>query len=507
VKSNKDLVKSNICPHCFHEIGIGKSHTCNKTEKLKNIEKHLTPAMKEKIAATVIKEKVHQNGKTADIKLKTHGPPLNVSKLIPTPEPPQFSFKEIEHMKNDSNVSDTGMKRINKNLRIKLGRKIIQPHQRKSMHNKEKLVYSDIFDSREESFKSSDKKSIKRPLVICKEITEFTKRICDKRNQHPYDMQYKVGIDGDREFLKYTLTIYDDEETHVPTKRIKYSEGIGSRNRFKSTGVKKILILALAAKVPEGYYNCKKIIDLLQLNEQLSYKIAADLKLHNIIIGIQSHSSSFPCEYCLEPAGFHDVNSVYPLRTLNSIEKLALDWQRDCGKRSELKHYHNCEFPPAISGNEEGETEVLVKLPPPSLHLNMGAFNHIFDELKKAHPNLKIDWSDKLHVYQQPYHGDTFEGNDVRKLQRNLDVLDEILPQHFSAYVTALKALRDVNSSCLGLQLDEYYADVLKHFSESYRKLDISVTVKVHILEKHVKQYIERTNDSLGTVSEQVRKL
>jgi len=69
VKSNKDLVKSNICPHCFHEIGIGKSHTCNKTEKLKNIEKHLTPAMKEKIAATVIKEKVHQNGKTADIKL------------------------------------------------------------------------------------------------------------------------------------------------------------------------------------------------------------------------------------------------------------------------------------------------------------------------------------------------------------------------------------------------------------------------------------------------------
>ena len=150
------------------------------------------------------------------------------------------------------------------------------------------------------------------------------------------------------------------------------------------------------------------------------------------------------------------------------------------------------------------ETEVLLVLPPPALHVNMGAFNHIYDELKKIHPSLKVDWSNKIHVYQQPYHGDTFEGNDVKKLQRNLDIFDDTLPAHFSEYVTTLKALRDVNSSCLGLELDEYYSDVLQHFSESYRKLQISVTTKVHILEKHVKQYIDRTNQSLGTVIEQV---
>ena len=131
------------------------------------------------------------------------------------------------------------------------------------------------------------------------------------------------------------------QDTKIPSKRVKYTEGIGSRNRFKFTGVKKVLILALAAEVPEGYYNCKKIIDLLKLNEQLSYKVAADLKLHNIIIGIQSHSSSFLCAYCLEPAGFRDVKAVYPLRTLNSIEALALSWQQECGKRSDLREYHN----------------------------------------------------------------------------------------------------------------------------------------------------------------------
>ena len=57
------------------------------------------------------------------------------------------------------------------------------------------------------------KKAIKRPFIICTNTTEFIKRVCEKRKQHPYDMQYKVGIDGDRDFLEYTLTIYDEEDS------------------------------------------------------------------------------------------------------------------------------------------------------------------------------------------------------------------------------------------------------------------------------------------------------
>ena len=67
--------------------------------------------------------------------------------------------------------------------------------------------------------------------------------------------------------------------------------------KFKDLGVKKIFILAMAPKTPENYENMKIMITKTKLNLLCNYVVVADLKLLNIIIGIGTHSSKYPCPY------------------------------------------------------------------------------------------------------------------------------------------------------------------------------------------------------------------
>ena len=52
----------------------------------------------------------------------------------------------------------------------------------------------------------------------------------------------------------------------------------------------------LGYKVTENYANIKAIWDKLDINQiDRPYKIAADLKMANILFGLMSHSSCHPC--------------------------------------------------------------------------------------------------------------------------------------------------------------------------------------------------------------------
>ena len=60
------------CDDCWGEIGPGLPHNCGRREKLKNIEKTLSPKTLEQLASKVIKSKVDKDTNT--IQLKTGGP-------------------------------------------------------------------------------------------------------------------------------------------------------------------------------------------------------------------------------------------------------------------------------------------------------------------------------------------------------------------------------------------------------------------------------------------------
>ena len=67
----------------------------------------------------------------------------------------------------------------------------------------------------------------------------------------------------------------------------------------KSTGCKKCLIVGRVDNVPENRGNVKVLVDKLHLPAlQSEFKIVADIKLLDIMCGLQSTSSIHPCPYC-----------------------------------------------------------------------------------------------------------------------------------------------------------------------------------------------------------------
>lgn len=89
---------------------------------------------------------------------------------------------------------------------------------------------------------------------------------------------------------------------------------------FKDSGVKKLFVLAIAKCAQENYENVCENWRMLEINKYLG-TIATDLKLANILVGIMSHSSSYPCCWCL--CGKNDLKNGGPHRT--GIFQVILD--------------------------------------------------------------------------------------------------------------------------------------------------------------------------------------
>ena len=63
---------------------------------------------------------------------------------------------------------------------------------------------------------------------------------------------------------------------------------------YKSSGVKKIIILGIMAHTQENFDNICMLWSLLKINEFYA-TIATDLKLANILTETMAHSSTCPC--------------------------------------------------------------------------------------------------------------------------------------------------------------------------------------------------------------------
>ena len=77
------------------------------------------------------------------------------------------------------------------------------------------------------------------------------------------------------------------------------------------------VMLNVVIGVPETYDNLKLIMEKCQLTGQtFKFKTTNDLKMDNILLGLMSNSSSYPCPYC---EIFHDYKERGPPRTLKRI--------------------------------------------------------------------------------------------------------------------------------------------------------------------------------------------
>ena len=69
-----------------------------------------------------------------------------------------------------------------------------------------------------------------------------------------------------------------------------------------------------------------------------------------------------------------------------------------------------------------------------------------------------------------------------------------------SQFVETLRKFDEIVTACFGQTLDPKYEEHIAAFSELYKGLNISVTPKVHVIEKHVAQFLKQKGEVSGLV-------
>ena len=129
--------------------------------------------------------------------------------------------------------------------------------------------------------------------VHCKDVSSLIDAVLEARQINGERAILRIGLDGGGGFLKICLSAFDLAESDRGTDGAKFGK------KFKNSGVKKVLILAIVPDIPENYWNLKKLwIESGIHRIERRFVIATDLKLCNILLGLMSHSSLHPCCWC-----------------------------------------------------------------------------------------------------------------------------------------------------------------------------------------------------------------
>ena len=506
-----------LCKDCFAPIYKGNNHTkarCNsKTMTRENVidavENSNTSV--DLVASDHIKNRAVESGDSFKLRSHLGGPPITITLGKPAVNNQQIiTHEQAKIIQVEAKLSDSQIKKISKNLRLQLGRKVIEPKLREALvENKRK--FDQYFSADTVQFQGKDGKYVVRPFVFCSNFVGFVQEILQLRDLDISDVVLKIGLDGGKGHLKMILTIFDPNNVLKVDQggRVTREYGIGSGQDDSLLGRKKIFILAISPQTPENYKNLQLFYDMVGVNK-LEYKQTGDFKALNILTGLMSCSSLCGCCFCEARRDSDEwTEGGARLRTLNNIQENLKRFKEEANSDPNKAKFvsANCVNKPIVFDEDDSpDSFILLKCPPPALHLKL-SLNHLLKELSKVWPGILV-WLEGKHIVYEPYHGgQTLEGNDCNKVLRNLDSLMEILPQEFSAFIDTLLAFKNVVDSCFGYVLDPFYKQVLEKFRSSLKKLsavfNVSITNKLYVICVHLEEFFDLVGNGLAMFTEQ----
>lgn len=483
--------KKVLCSECLSPLSRGLAHKCNKETLIKNAQRLVADKkVDEALASNILKRKSQDKGKGINLK-RFKGKCAKV--LLGNPKHIEEITKEdVQEIQK----SITGSQRKSQRLLTKLRKKGIPIAKGipKQIINKEDSLhaYFDVEQKYLEVETGIIRKKELRTIVFCSNLQGFIDFVIEERKLGAKeDLMLKFGCDSGGGSLKLNITI-------AP----KYERYDNQQNAL--TSAKRLFIIGITNNTVESRFNLLEIFSLIGFTDIFVYGMetwfTADLKIHNLSIGIQGHSSSHPCEYC--DAEKTDLeNGNYTLRDFGSIRRQNQLWLEKSGKKGDLAKYLNCEATPVFVDTPD-EARVLEIIPPPELHLFTGTFNYLINKAENVDKDAIEAWINACHVIKNGQ-GSDFNGNACKKLLNNYEMLRKLIIPDAAFFVSIFGALKLVVEACFGQELKPDYTDRIEHFIWLLREHKISFTPKIHIIAFHVVEFLEVNQRGLGVYSEQ----
>ena len=221
----------------------------------------------------------------------------------------------------------------------------------------------------------------------------------------------------------------------------------------------------------------------------------------NIMVGIMSHASLFPCTWCY--ASKNELDKCGTYRTIGNTMENYLKWCDAGSKKENAKNFKNCVNPPIFTYDED--KTFLEIISPPELHLMLGVVNTLYTNLLKESEQDALRWAKQCCVFREVYHGSSsFNGNSCRTLLRQLDVLRSNSHNLVTLkYVKAFSDFAAVVTACFSLKIDPSYKNKIAEFKKSFLDLGIPITPKIHAVFFHVPDFCDEYQNGLGFYTEQ----
>ena len=152
----------------------------------------------------------------------------------------------------------------------------------------------------------------------------------------------------------------------------------------QETNAKRQLLVAVAENVSETYENLKKKLGLFGTVD-MPFFIDCDMKLANIICGIQSHSSKHNCCWC--DVKSDDLKEQGTPRNFRSIWMQYKAFIEKKNGKMRAMDFHNVVHNQLL--DQEDVKQVIEFIPPIELHFLLGIVNHLYKSILKMWPKGK----------------------------------------------------------------------------------------------------------------------
>ena len=387
-----DPTPIKTCPKCKVELLPGQRHPCTFQSKIDYLNETLSPRTKAILAKDYVKEKLDEAKKAGKdfIALQgEHGRPLMVAlqgkkkavitKDIMSQYRAQFGMSKNKALATAKFFKDVTMGKLElepylKEFIFKSDTTISEFFSMKTM---DLLGYDEEEDDSKPINTKKALKTVKREVFYCNDVPALAAFLHQERGLDAEDVIVKIGLDGGRGFFKVLLSIHSKSEYQLeeemsllnsPRKKKLKKKNKKATKEFLNNGVKKVFIIGLVQDIPEKYENVQQIMELLDIDE-LKHSFSVDLKLQNVMCGMQSHGSTHPCVYC---EGCKPWEPSKP-RTMGSLREHYENYESAPPSKKIPKDFKNVIHPPLF--NDADHVEILDVMPLAELHLMLGITN------------------------------------------------------------------------------------------------------------------------------------